>query len=169
MIDARRQRFAPHVRRLADMMGLKDWQIRILDVAPEECDHEAAIYLTYGRKLATIALADTFLDQPEEKQRVTLTHELVHCHVEQAWKAATDHLDPSLHPTFIRSCEYAIDGIAQAWAQTLPPIDEGRASNPTEPEDDEPEERPHRRTPRSRLPTPDANGHFKSGRTARHS
>lgn len=119
MTDPRRQRFAPYLRHLADMMGLRDWRVEIEDDDPGE-DHLASVCCVYGQRQAIVRLGDRFLDKPPDRQRWCLVHELNHCHLEPAWQIAEDGMPESTRPAFRRIAEYANDAIAEAWAVHLP-------------------------------------------------
>lgn len=119
MTDPRRQRFAPYLRRLADLLGLKDWHVRIADEAADACA-DASIEWTYGRKRARVWLGEHFLDDTPEGQRHTLAHELIHCHFGPAWDIAVEGLADAAASPFRRLAEYAVDGLADAIAPLLP-------------------------------------------------
>lgn len=119
MIDPRRQRFAPYLRRLADLLALKDWRAEI--IGRPAADHAiATVDLIYGRKLMQLRLSEDFLAASPEDQRHTVAHELIHCHLEAAWEIAADSLPEEARPGFVRMMEYGIDGLADAIAPLLP-------------------------------------------------
>jgi len=120
MTDPRKQRFAPYLRRLADLLALKDWRVEIDDDGPDAPAAVASICWTYGRKLATVYLSAAFLDHDPEEQRHTLAHELIHCQLGPAWDIAVEGLDSGQASAFCRMAEYAIDGLADAIAPLLP-------------------------------------------------
>lgn len=120
MTDPRRQRFAPYLRLLADLMGLRDWTIELVHESPCEGDALASVVCVYGRRLARICVSDQFLDRSPEGQRYVCAHELVHCHMDAAWMIAIDSLDHAVHAAFRRMAEHGIDSIAEAWSVHLP-------------------------------------------------
>src|ERR1043166_6218667 len=109
MTDPRRQRFLPYVRQLADLMGLKDWDIRIADEGPEDPNHRAEMDCRYGRKLAWIHLADVMLEEEPQEQRQCLVHELIHPHFDGADKLARRMLSDDGFAGFRLSLEYGVD------------------------------------------------------------
>ncbi len=114
----------PYVRDMADRMGLRDWKITILD---EPSDDDAAggqCDLVYGRKVADLKIRVP--SAPEELRHVVV-HELLHCHAALLdWNA--NSIEKALSPQafdlwhygFEDAQEIMIDGIATAWAETLP-------------------------------------------------
>lgn len=123
MTDPRRQRFAPYLRRLADLLALKDWHVEISD---EEADDGAAatVRWAFGRKQATVWLGAGFLDDSPEEQRHTLAHELIHLHFGPPYDIAVEGLPDGSASAFRRMAEYAVDGMADAIAPLLPLPDE---------------------------------------------
>lgn len=121
MRDERRQRFAPYVRLLADAMGLKDWEITVADGPPRSPTAHAGVFMHYGQRRADVHLGDSFLDEPPDRQRLHLAHELVHLHFAAVDGLAEDWLDDSRYAGFLRLFEYGVDAVATAWAPHLPP------------------------------------------------
>lgn len=125
MTDSRRQRFLPYVIYLADLMALKDWVFVIDDTAPDS-DAAARTYFPDGRKFARIHLSDALLDDPPERQRWTIVHELVHCHYAAMWFLVDELLRGAAKLAARNAFEYGVDGTARAWAELLPlPGEEG--------------------------------------------
>lgn len=119
MTDPRRQVFAAYLRALADALRLRDWTIRLSD-EPAGPGDSADVACPYGRKLATVRLGESFLDDAPEEQRHTLTHELIHCHLMPAWEVACEGLEPAAVAVFRRLAEYGVDGLADAVAPLMP-------------------------------------------------
>lgn len=120
MTDPRRQRFAPYVRRLADMLAFKDWQVEIADDEPSNPDAYASVEPLAGRKVAVIRLGCRFLDLSPEGQRHTMAHELVHLHVEPFYRIGLNAVPKDVESPFHVAMEYAVDGIADGIAPLLP-------------------------------------------------
>jgi hypothetical protein len=114
----RRQRWAPYVRHLADVLRLRDWRVDVLEELPGGSDAIASCAPVAGRKYAVIRLAESFLTDPTEDQRHTLTHELLHCHFAPMMRLleATD----SFGVAEKLAMEYFVDGMADAIAPLLP-------------------------------------------------
>lgn len=120
MKDERKQAFLPYLRDLAGRMGLKDWRLRIDDKPPASDGASASVWMRRGGKEAIVMLSEWFLDQPPERQREDLVHELIHLHHMPMDGVAEDTMDAGQYRVFERLLEYAVDGIAEAWAATLP-------------------------------------------------
>lgn len=120
MTDPRKQKFAPYIRRLADMIALKDWAIYVLDEPPEDTGANADVTIIGGRKLANIRLSEFFLDGTPESQRATLVHELVHCHLDTPAMLACDVMPKDAEAGFIRTFEIGVDGLTDGFAHLLP-------------------------------------------------
>lgn len=131
IFDGDRDKLAHYIDLLAFAMGLKDWQFHLAAEKPDNPEHAASVDVRYGRKYAVIYLSDGWEQWQPSSVRQTLVHELLHCHINHVrhpidniqssigtplynatWNAVTDYI------------EYAVDGIAEAWAQRLPLPDE---------------------------------------------
>lgn len=126
-----------YMRDLADIMGLRDWTISLEHAPPSSEPHDGhkvqgECAVNYGRKSATISICpDWPEDDPEEVRRVVV-HELLHCHVEPvqwAFNNAANRLGfeagSVAREAFTDAFEVAIDGIAVAWAESLPMLPKG--------------------------------------------
>jgi hypothetical protein len=137
MTDPRKQLFSPYVRQIADLMGLKDWIVHVGDGPPTASNANASTFLRYGAKDALIKLSEDFLNDPPAHQRITIVHELIHLHLAPADGLITDFLGDETDPrykAYWRMMEYAIDGLAVAWAETLPlPDDDDEDEGPVVP------------------------------------
>jgi hypothetical protein len=121
MIDPRRASFAPYLRTLADLMGLRDWRAEIhAEEPPESPESRASVECLYGRKYCIVRLGDAFLDSAPADQRQTLVHELTHCHFDAAYSVAAEPLGEAVAGIYRRLFEYGIDALAVAWAPHLP-------------------------------------------------
>ena len=121
VIDPRRQRWMPYVRKIADIYGLKDWILEVDNDGPTDRLASASIYCTPGRKYGYIRLSQYFLDENSNDQRLAIVHELTHCHTHMAHSFGTDHLiSDETKATFTTLLEYGIDGIAVAIASFFP-------------------------------------------------
>lgn len=115
-----------YINKLANIMGLRDWEIHAV-TEPIGEGNIAQCNLVFGQRVAAIALSENFFNQPPQEQRSTITHELIHCHVEQIMrhqKTFEELFPKDLWLAFCweqhESMEYAVDAIAVAWAQSLP-------------------------------------------------
>jgi hypothetical protein len=113
----RRQRWAPYVRQLADILHLRDWSI---DVSEESSsgDSTASCEPVNGRKLAIIRFSESFLTAPVVDQRHTITHELLHCQLGPLHRLL--EANEFMRPSVLLALEYAVDGLADAIAPLLP-------------------------------------------------
>lgn len=121
MTDPRRQAFAPYLRCLADRMELRDWTVSIADAPPDDPALMAQCFATFGRRRATVAVSDEFLDDDGPAQRQTLVHELIHCHFRPMEQLLADMLrDHPAASAYVQFLEYGIDAVADAMAGHLP-------------------------------------------------
>ena len=125
-----RKGFGPYARCLADRMELRDWTVCVSDAPPANPNHEASAEAAYGQKFVTIALSERYLHLPEAEQRATMCHKLIHAH----W-GPVDHLIRRLLPereyeAYQLSMEYAVEGLAQAIAPSMPLPSEVAAPKP---------------------------------------
>lgn len=137
-----------YVRYCADAMGLRDWTLRV-DVASDEDlrkidDHDgddqvwgATCDPVRGRKYATISFGplviQNLLEGDRESFRITVAHELTHCHFAMLWEQLRHDLwegrvlAQDTYDQFIKSAErnmeYGVDGVAEAIAPRLPLIE----------------------------------------------
>jgi len=127
-----------YIRHLANMMGLRDWEFELkwradksTDDDPDEIEY-ASCKPTYGRKYAVLAFSHDAVNGDPYTLRNTVVHELVHCHLGGAQNIFENEVfDNVNHPQpwntlwdgFKRQLEYAVDGMATAWAVSMPEID----------------------------------------------
>jgi hypothetical protein len=114
----RRQRWAPYVRKLGDILRLRDWRIDVYEDAPSDGSATASCQPVTGRKYAVIRLSESFLTDDKADQRHTLTHELLHCHLGPMTRLleAQENMTSSVQ----LAMEYCVDGLADAIAPLLP-------------------------------------------------
>lgn len=122
-----------YVRYVADEMGLKDWKINVLREPPNDKEHAGECDARFGRKLANITFHPGFRDDKPEEQRQTVVHELLHCHFAAAESVVynmgfksgylTDGQRTMIDGAYMQAHEYAIDGVAAAFADVFDLID----------------------------------------------
>lgn len=128
-----RKKLNRYIRSLADLMGLRDWEIWLGDNPPD--GHPAVAWHVYGgscevvhrRHAACIRVHDGWVDWPDEQIRYVMVHELLHCHfapIQEHHLHAEAHFSKSewviFDNTFDDAMEHHIDALATAWAQMLP-------------------------------------------------
>ncbi len=101
---------------MAELLGLKDWVIRLNEDEPEDPDALASVRFTYGRKLVVLFLSDRFLEDNPEEQRNTIAHELIHCHFHLLDSYETRSTINRIRPAI----EFGVDGLATAIDKFLP-------------------------------------------------
>ena len=115
-----------YIRELADLMGLSEWRLTLLD---DDCPPEngADVSITYGQQAAAIRIDGEWATFTPERLRHFVVHELVHCHVEKmSWaienvKDALGYIGWNLYHLSIKDAEeQTVDNIAYAWATRLP-------------------------------------------------
>lgn len=121
MSDQDKRIVQDYIVELQGLLWLRDWQVTLLD---EVCipERNADIYMIPGRKLAEMRLRHDFRAFTKERQRHTITHELLHLHFASAMHVIdTDLLEHAtisnhgfLTATFMRQLELGIDGVADA-------------------------------------------------------
>ena len=85
-----------YVRDIADRIGLKDWVI-VLGDEPADDGNDAQIKCIYGHQRAMLWLDPEFADFTPDKQRGTIVHELIHCHLARM-SHASRHVESVLGP-----------------------------------------------------------------------
>jgi len=130
--SARLDYWAHYFRDLADRMELRDWTITIQS-RPADDDACAQVTCIYGRKIATIKLADDFDSYAPEKQRQTAVHELLHAHldhpqrvIDQANEVRNRNMISLLSLNHRMALEHAVDAISDIIAPFMP-LPEGPA------------------------------------------
>lgn len=132
LLKGDRDELGAYLGHLADLMGLRDWTIGLANDPPQSDPHDGHIVegeclVSYGRKVAMIAVPANWDDQAPDELRRVLVHELIHCHqepVQWAFNTAANRLGfeagSVARDAFTGAFEVAVDGIATAWARTLP-------------------------------------------------
>ncbi len=121
MTDPRKAAFEPYLRCLADKMGLRDWSVGIAEGVPDNANHTAEAQCRYGRKVLWVFLSEDFLGNSERTQRATLCHELIHAHMAPMHQLLIRELgDGGPFEAYRMLMEYAVDGMAEEWARSLP-------------------------------------------------
>jgi hypothetical protein len=82
---------ARYVRVLADLLGLRDWEIV---VATDFCDEDnlAETECTYGQRHAVLRFNKKWAEWSKEDLRSTVVHELLHVHTEPLTELLSDIL-----------------------------------------------------------------------------
>ncbi len=127
IFDGDQDKIGPYIRELADLCGLRDWTINILDDPPANPGHAACVDVRYGRRWVNVSFHPDWAQERPESFRSTCVHELLHCHLkpmEWAVNNVQDHLGVAVFSVFSHAYtdaeEMAIDAIATAWAESLP-------------------------------------------------
>lgn len=119
---SQRQRLTDYIRRLADLLDLKDWLIELHD-APADGATMAQVNSVKGTRNGTIWIAYNWQDWNPEKLRYVIVHELLHLHWEPAWNYVFQVSSESDYNSFKYIAEYAIDATARAIATHYPLFD----------------------------------------------
>lgn len=119
MTDADRDRWTGYLRDLADRMGLRDWRVHVLEQVTDE-EHDAQVFCVRGRKIANLRLSPRFGELAPERQRLTLVHELVHCHFAAMDELVMGRWDGHEYDAYLIPFEYGVDAIAHVLAPHLP-------------------------------------------------
>jgi hypothetical protein len=129
-----RPEWQPYVRHLADRLGLKDWQVFVLDELPATDSAYARIEIPHGRKYANVTLSNNMLKGTEEEQRHAIVHELLHCHFAFGDRAARTMLSERDYGIYEDGFELGVDGVAVAIAPLLPLPSEVLDAHPANPD-----------------------------------
>jgi hypothetical protein len=128
---------AAYIRRVADELGLRDWELRLLRDPPHATDDSshilAHVNVLYGRRFASIKVCTCFRGESPDDQRMTIVHELIHCHLDQTAQVISGELLDmgrlcqseynAIKSAHHRAIENATDAIAVAVAARLPVIE----------------------------------------------
>lgn len=115
------------MRDMANLMGLRDWLLHLAHDPPDDPNHYAVCSTYQGQNVATIAFATNWPTWTPDLLRMTVVHELLHCHTHR-WREPLDGVQeiignqvyvPVMQATRLNN-ELLIDNIARAWAETLP-------------------------------------------------
>lgn len=116
-----------YVRRLADLMELRDWTMYVDTGDVQDSTYAATVERVYGRKHARIRVCAEWSNRTPEQQRQNICHELLHVllgGVDDAVAVLDNAIKPRLYatwrPLFEHQMEYAVDAIADALAPRLP-------------------------------------------------
>jgi len=128
--DPRWAMLEAYVRQCADTLRPKDWELVILRDPPSDGDAIASCYPTEGRRRATLRFSDEFYSDGPISQRLTIVHELIHCHLSDTRDvvrldlfrshALSQREYESVDGALVRQMEYAVDDLAAAFAPFLP-------------------------------------------------
>lgn len=108
-------------------LRLQQWDVEILDDAPDGDDVSATIHYNDSDWSATIKLSDSLLEGSRELQRLHLNHELMHLYlrgIHIQHKALISHFSMRewmlIDDRFVHEMELATDSLAYLVAPTLP-------------------------------------------------
>jgi hypothetical protein len=130
MTDDAHRVLVNYIRDVADRIGLRDWQFDLArDVVPEK-NRIAQVEVWGDSVTATMWIGESFWKYGPRMQREVVVHELIHCHTDRLYRRARDvarNLGREAYmialDSFDQQHEFAVDGIAAAWARMLPFID----------------------------------------------
>lgn len=118
-----------YIQKLKDKIGLRDWVIYLSKEPTSEGQH-ATFQAFYGQKRGIIEVNEDFRKYPAGYIRMTIVHELVHCHLAGSLDVmihdlpdllTADQYD-SFFANYKRHLEFGVDGIATNWAKKFPLI-----------------------------------------------
>jgi hypothetical protein len=118
-----------YVRKMADLMGLKDWQFFIKPKPTTE--YLAYTHIWGDSKTADLNFSEDFFNLGPAMQREVVCHELMHWHhdvISRYTRASfREHVgggtSEQFRIAFMQHEELMIDAVASAWARQLPVID----------------------------------------------
>jgi len=90
MSKPKRPDFSPYVRKVADLIKLRDWSIIVKNKAGDSDNVAAEVFIDNYARRATIEIRDCFYDLNRKQQKTIVIHELIHCHLEWMVRAYED-------------------------------------------------------------------------------
>lgn len=125
-----RQALAAYVRFVADRLELRDWTL-VLEPEPPDQDIEAHVRPLFGRRVAALRFSTQFRGLDADRQRYVVCHELVHLHLDRISTYLENDLEALVgkpaHAVVwsrhVEDVEMAVDGMAEAFAPTVPHLD----------------------------------------------
>jgi hypothetical protein len=117
-----------YIRFVADVMGLKDWQFF---VKPKPTPEYLAYTHVWGdSRTADMCFSEDFFNLGPNMQREVICHELIHWHFDALSRftraSFREHVGGSASVqfgiSFKQGEEMLVDGIASAWARSMPAI-----------------------------------------------
>ena len=128
-----RDLWGDYIRELANLIGLRDWCLHLMEDPTKDGDALAEIHPTYGRKHAQLYLCKDWEELAPETQRAVALHELLH-----AQRAGADSYVQNTVDRFVaqreylvwfegyrQHVEYTVDGLTDHIAPLLPLPPEG--------------------------------------------
>lgn len=137
-----------YTRYLADEMGLRDWTINVWIGETKEDDPSILAHplgekdpvhnvvgtceVVYGQRWAIITIPDGEEKRSPEETRLTIVHELLHCHLDHLYTFTRNFIGNEAETPAVQNMAYAvarqqlelcIDAISRAWMQKLPVIE----------------------------------------------
>lgn len=128
-----KQYLESYIREIASHMGLKEWRLILEDSNPENADHAACAQVIYGQRTVLLWFQELWPDWTPEYLRVTVTHELLHAHLNQLVYGTMNPFSTVVSKQtynvawefMLHNLELTVDTLARAWAEKLPlPKDE---------------------------------------------
>lgn len=141
MTRDRQEYWQAYINLVKDRLALRDWTIWLShDPAkgeglghnrPEET--VAEISVTYGRRQAVMYLGSGFEEMIPAHQRLSIVHELLHCHMDRVKHAYEHGINTRVHPEVFNAVysdilmhlELGLDGIGDAIAHLVAPLPGG--------------------------------------------
>lgn len=116
---------ARYVRVVADLFGLRDWEIVI---AANFCDEDtmAETECTYGQRHALLRFNEKWTEWTKDELRSTVVHELLHVHTEQLSELVgdigRDVLQEQAASVLSTSLSYSLERIVDQIAVAIAPF-----------------------------------------------
>lgn len=99
MTDDQHAAYMAYLRAIADLLGLRDWQI-VLERGSAEEGARARVFIHRTKDEAMVQFSEMWWSFDREQQRQTIVHELLHAHTGRLCRVvtrlsglATDHLE----------------------------------------------------------------------------
>ena len=123
-----RDELVRYVRVVADVFGLRDWEIVVSDEFTDDDDTLADTATTYGQRVARLRFNEHWQSWTPEELRSTVVHELLHVHTESISEVLGDIVGATMDEKAAAATtaavsyqlERAVDQIAVAIAPYFP-------------------------------------------------
>lgn len=108
-----------YLRAVADKMDLRDWEFELQAVGADD-NTLAGIKRFYGQRKAAIRIGERFWARDRVAQRLTVIHEMLHCHHAAPDEWIAGHLKGPEYEAWEFMMEYSIDAVAVVVAPFMP-------------------------------------------------
>ena len=117
--EDQRRILAGYLRLYADRMELRDWTVAVSHQPQADADHAAEVELDIEQYRATVHFRQDIVDMPADEVRITLAHELAHCHTGRLRPMLDETLGDHLGATLGRVMGGILHVEVERWAEVV--------------------------------------------------